>query len=346
MHDIIIVGAGVTGCYLAKHLQEDYDCLVLEKDRKIKLKDSGIVSRRFLDFYPKKFIAKEINEFEFVAPSGATITLSADKAFAFILKRKQFTEQARSRIKKSYGKVEGVLIQEDHVEIETDKTIHQAKLVIGCDGANSVVRMGAGIRAPKMVTGIMVKSSSRQSSIRVHVNKYFSPDFYAWELPSEHGLITAIRPKEYLDYMEKKLGLYGDRTAYPIPFGLTRSYAHRCLLVGDAASQTKPLTGGGIILGLTAANHAIETAKAFLGDYGLLSNYERLWEADFGAELRKQMWLRQKYRNLTNKQIDSLFTSLKPHIEKIHDFDYDHLSKLIKKLPKLTLLKHALGMVF
>ena len=37
MHDVVIVGGGVAGCYLASKLPKDLDVLIIERNKKIKV---------------------------------------------------------------------------------------------------------------------------------------------------------------------------------------------------------------------------------------------------------------------------------------------------------------------
>ena len=64
---------------------------------------------------------------------------------------------------------------------------------------------------------------------------------------------------------------------------IKRSVYERVLLVGDAASQIKPFSGGGIIYSLLSSNVAIETIKKSfeMNDFSLkflLENYEKEWK--------------------------------------------------------------------
>ena len=74
----------------------------------------------------------------------------------------------------------------------------------------------------------------------------------------------------------------------PLAFA-PRSYGDNVLLVGDAAGQVKPFSGGGIYTSLVAARHAaISVREAFERDaFGAksLAAYERRWKREIGREL-------------------------------------------------------------
>jgi flavin-dependent dehydrogenase len=351
MHDLIVVGAGVAGSYLASKLG-NLDVLVLEKSKEAK-KDSGIVSKRILEFFPEKPLRKEIREMKFFSPSGLSFSLRSEEPFAYFLKR-DFTSSLRKKARKNseirYETVNSIEYLKNSVIVHTDSNDYECRLVIGADGANSVIRKAAGIRNPKIFLGMMTRTRT-SNEIKIYTNKYFSPDFFTWIIPGEYGLITAIRPKDYFEYFRKTMNLpEGQLYSSPISIGYTRSYSNRVLLVGDSCGMTKPLTGGGIIFSLIACNYAAQTVKeAFRADRfdsAFLKHYEKKWKSDFGCEIRKQLLFRKVYRKLTNKDIDNLFKDFGPAIDSLKEFDYDHFSKSWKAMPKLKLLRFLISNLF
>jgi flavin-dependent dehydrogenase len=92
---------------------------------------------------------------------------------------------------------------------------------------------------------------------------------------------------------------------------LPRTFADRVLAVGDAAGQTKPITGGGIFYGLLCAEAAARTVMAAFkrGDFslGTLSRYEEEWRKKLGREIRIAAFFRRLAERLTDKDIDHLF---------------------------------------
>jgi flavin-dependent dehydrogenase len=79
-----------------------------------------------------------------------------------------------------------------------------------------------------------------------------------------------------------------------IPVGPPRRVTgRRSFLIGDAAAQTKPFTGGGIRYGMTAADHAARTIDP--RDPGTLGDYERAWRGDLRTEIRLGTLVRAGY---------------------------------------------------
>jgi flavin-dependent dehydrogenase len=355
MFDVIIVGGGVSGTYLAHRLgaiNPNLNLLVLEKDKKVLLKDSGIVSKRFTDFYKEPgLIEHEITSMKAVSPFGSTFCLNSKTPFAYILKRKKFTIFSRklaSRAAKiKYDSVTNIEYHQNSVSVRTNKNEYTCKMIVGADGAASIVRSFAGIQRPPLFTGTMIKTKKplEFEEIHVYLNKYFSPDFFSWVIPqtNEYGIMTAYRPKEHLNYFKKCTNLpEGDVYTYLIPIGCTKSYSKNTILVGDSCGQTKPISGGGIIFSLLSVNHAANTIiHAFENnkfDEIHLSNYEDLWKSQIGSEIKKQILLRKFYRKMSNTDIENFFKNFGKHIEKTNDFDYDKLSQIAKQLPKWKIL--------
>jgi digeranylgeranylglycerophospholipid reductase len=71
---------------------------------------------------------------------------------------------------------------------------------------------------------------------------------------------------------------------------LERTFADRILLCGDAAGQMNPLTGDGIHYAMSAGMFAADVCAKALDagrtDASFLSKYQKLWEYDFGKEMR------------------------------------------------------------
>jgi flavin-dependent dehydrogenase len=349
-YDAIVVGGGVAGAHIASQLRGDV--LLIEKNRKILPKDSGIVSKRFTEIFPKekKLIKFRISRMECVSPSGMTFDLKSEEPFAYILRRRKFSRFLLNNAKRNSDvtreMVQDVKFFRGGATVITNEGKYDTNMVVGCDGSVSAVRKSIGIANPKLALGIMVKTPRRmEGDISVYFNKYFSPDFFSWLIPMnrEYGLMTAVRPKEYFDYFKRNMFLpAGAMYAYMIPFTYTKSYADRAILAGDACGQNKPLTGGGIMFSLTGAKHAVQIVNDAIEtgrfDANFLSYYEKYWKKDLAWEIEKQFLIRSIYRKMTNKDIDDLFKSIGPHIEALENFDYDRFSLAWSKLPRRKII--------
>jgi flavin-dependent dehydrogenase len=92
------------------------------------------------------------------------------------------------------------------------------------------------------------------------------------------------------------------------------SFADRVLVVGDAAGQVKPISGGGIYTGLRCALLAARTAAKALEDMDLsrrrLSAYEKDWKNEIGREIRIGRRVRRSYVHVSDAQMDELVRML------------------------------------
>ncbi|MDI6721398.1 MAG: NAD(P)/FAD-dependent oxidoreductase [Candidatus Aenigmarchaeota archaeon] len=354
MYDIIIIGSGVAGSTIARYL-DGFNVLILEKNKKVVPKDSGIVSKRFFEFYDRKFAEHEISEMELVAPNGSSFFLTDDKPFAYALHREKFAhaiiKDARKCGELRHETFLSMAIGKECVSVATNKGDYEARMVAGCDGALSRVRKCIGIKDMKLSVGIMTrKSGIKNGNIKVFFNKNYSPDFFSWIIPQtdEYGLMAGSRSRECLDKFKSDQRLSdGKLYAYMIPTGMTRSYSDRCILAGDACGQNKPLTGGGIIFSLIGAKHAARTINESLHrgrfDCRFLSQYEKAWRKEISFEIRKQLLVRKVYSKINNEDINRIFRDFGSHIQNLRGFDYDKFSKSWKHLPKIKLARFAIG---
>ncbi|MFB6170983.1 MAG: geranylgeranyl reductase family protein [Haloarculaceae archaeon] len=179
---------------------------------------------------------------------------------------------------------------------------HEARLVAGCDGPRSRVRDRLGIPEPEgFLHGVLGfdPAPDHDDFVDVHLTV---PGFFAWRIPRgdagvEYGL--AVPPGDDAPgRFEAFLDDYGvtvdRRCSGAIPVGPPpRTVGRRGFLVGDAAGQTKPFTGGGILYGMRAADHAARTIDPL--EPATLGDYERAWRADLRSEIRLGRLVRAGY---------------------------------------------------
>jgi flavin-dependent dehydrogenase len=138
------------------------------------------------------------------------------------------------------------------------------------------------------------------------------------------GLFARSAPRRHLDRFIKKLKKgqkitgEGKVTSGGIPLKtLPRTYRERVLVVGDAAGQVKPTTGGGVYYGLICADIAVDTlCRALLReDFSdkTFSLYQKTWKKTIGRELKIGYLARRLYQKLSDRQIETLFRMLDTH---------------------------------
>ncbi|MHA2408369.1 MAG: NAD(P)/FAD-dependent oxidoreductase, partial [Candidatus Ranarchaeia archaeon] len=104
------------------------------------------------------------------------------------------------------------------------------------------------------------------------------------------------------------------------------------LVVGDAASQIKSTTGGGIIFGLLCSRIAGEVANESLqkNDLGesFMSQYQDRWTKLIGFDLLAMRKLRKMLNRIPDEKMDNIVSlcsrfGLKKILGKINDLDFE-----------------------
>jgi len=177
-----------------------------------------------------------------------------------------------------------------------------ARLVVGADGPNSRVRSACDLPEPaEYLHGVLGFDPEPDATDFVDVHLTV-PGFFAWRIPRgdagvEYGLAVSPGddPNGRFDDLVTEYGADIDRRCSGvIPVGPPeRVIGKRSLLVGDAAGQTKPFTGGGILYGMRAADHAARTVDPARPE--TLGDYETAWRDDLRWEIRLGHLVRAGY---------------------------------------------------
>ena len=130
---------------------------------------------------------------------------------------------------------------------------------------------------------------------------------------------------------------YGGIPLKPLP----KTYSERLVVIGDAAGQVKPTTGGGIYYGLLSADIAANTLHRALENNDLsaksLASYERQWRKKLGWELRIGYWARKFYERLSDRQIARMFDVIESNgideaLLKAEDLSFDWHGEAVLRL--------------
>ncbi|MFB6202923.1 MAG: geranylgeranyl reductase family protein [Candidatus Nanohaloarchaea archaeon] len=317
MRDVIVVGAGPVGSQLARRFSEKgLDVAVIERSSEIgkPLACSGHVSPDIWDFVPDgerdRLYQNEIN--------GARFHPDRDSKYRFYRKGEPVSyvidrveldrvkaEQARESGADYFlgEEVQKVEEREDCVAVETGEDSYTAEMVAGCDGASSTVRSELGMPEPDhFYQGILCFTDEDDSSDFVDVFTGV-PEFFGWRIPRgdsvEYGAAVP-RGESPRKWLKEITGRYvEDRErrnfcAGAIPIGPPDSVtSERVFLVGDAAAQTKPFTGGGILYGMRSADTAAETIDP--SHPSTLKLYEEEWRAELLDEIRLGKLIERSY---------------------------------------------------
>lgn len=340
MYDVIIVGAGPVGLYTANILEKNLKVLVLERAREIGKKAcSGLYSSNLHKIikFDKNWIEHKVKGARFHSPLGTTIYVRKSGVAAYVVDREAFNNGLAKRVKSKIIKnctVKSIGIK-DHVTCHTTKGVYEAKLIIGCDGASSVVRKHFGEEPKEIVNGLiaMVKKKNLSDSVDLWFDAKKLPDGFYWKIPRgktiEYGMLGS--KVTYTD-LEKffKIKKYEKHAAF-IPIGPCKTYFDRALLIGDAAGITKPWSGGGIMYGFVCAQVARDVIfDAFEAEDFSEKNlraYETGWKKILGRNIMIGMSFRWIFRRINNRFLDILFKLFQKMKNSKKDMDFPVLDK-------------------
>ena len=344
----IIVGAGIIGNFLAYELTKiKVPCVVIEKKKEFgKEACTSLVSRRIFDFIPKRFVLNQIKGARIFFYDKKIEVVASERGY--VIDRKGVEEfyfrNAKIANYRMNEKFNDFLRLDDKIKVKTDRSEYFTNLLIGCDGALSSISRKIGNKW-SFITGIQTKARIKRDKEFVEIYfGNFSKDFFSWIVPENDeiariGIASSTNSYSYfkkflrfLKVKEKKV------SAGLIPISLPeKTCDDNLILIGDAASQVKATTGGGIITGLMCAKHAISAIKKAI-ELNNFSNeffkneYEKNWKNELMGNFKICYFLRSVLKDFSRKDYLSLYEFIRKNnmMERIRKFaDMDFYSEFL-----------------
>jgi len=382
---VVVIGGGPVGSYVAYKLAEmGYGVAVVE--RKGRLGEpvccTGIISQECVSSFAidDSVILRWVNSARLFSPSGRSlIWLGQGKAEACVVDRAAFDA---AMVNRAQGKgveyvlnslVRGIDVGDNRVIIEATRQGEglnfEARAVVIATGFGSRLseELGLGKVGDFVIGAQAVVENRGVDEVEVYFGQEIAPAFFAWLVPTSSqralaGLLSRRSPELYLRKLISSLqaqGKIASVEAEPCYRGISikplpRTYGNRLVVVGDAAGQVKPTTGGGIYFGLLCADIAANNLHRALESDDLsatsLASYERGWKKKLGQELRIGYWARKFYGRLSDRQIDRIFdimesTNIDEALLKAGDFSFDWHGKALLKLLGQTAVSKAIGVM-
>lgn len=317
-HDVIVVGAGPAGATLAYELaKRGIGVLVLEKEKlpRYKCCAGGVTSKvaKLLDFDISEVVEDVIYELSFTFNLGSPYLGQHSQPLIYTVMRDVFDyflvmrAQQLGAVLIDGQEVTQIQVSADWVEISTADNIFRSRLVVGADGAYSVVARELGMgKSMEYAVGIeseivVPEEEMAKWKSRVQIDLGCIPGGYAWVFPKRNHLSIGAgclaSKARHLDRHHQKFLNSLSIGSYTI----ARSGSHliptctkgrlvwqdKALLLGDAAGLTDPLTGEGIYNAIQSAQLAAPVIESSLlmGKVGL-QDYQQIVEKKIMSELR------------------------------------------------------------
>lgn len=330
---IVIIGAGPIGCYSAQVLKTyGFEPLLIEEHIEVgrPIHCTGLVGSKVFEEkrpfrLPSSSIINTIN--------GAVLHYDSQ---SFSIERKKVAYVInRERFDKDLSLGLNILYQNKFLNIEktrsgyvvgTDKEEIPADIVIGADGANSLVRkiinQDTNIQHYRGAQFRIRTKLRRMDFVEVYLKK---PTFF-WVVPEGENIVRvgtiSENPYKDLQGLLKETKIKGElieRFGGLVAVGICNNTTKdNIMLVGDAACQLKPLSYGGIYFGLKSATILANCIKE-----NRIKDYDSLWKKEFISEIRIGLKAKAIYNNLDQNELKDIFKLLKSQkkmIERIGDF--------------------------
>jgi geranylgeranyl reductase family protein len=340
--DVIIAGAGPAGATAAKLLGEaGASVLLIDKSAfpRDKPCGGGISARALARFpYLKDALASIptswVSKVHFESPSGFVVDYRSSDPLYLMIRRCEFDNLlfslARPHVEIATGLVRKVAFHSDHARVGTDSHEYRARMIIGCDGANSLVARASGLRTGSVQSDYaidMMEETPQQElnaaerdrmyifyrirshygygyvfpkSSHLNVGVGFKLDYYLSNLRGEHyshhqAFVEDLKSKQLLTGQSNRANF----RAFPLPISgpLSRTFADRVLLAGDAGGFVNALTAEGIyyamVSGDLAARAALDAIRQSKFESAQLRGYESAWKREIGDELAHSVRLQK-----------------------------------------------------
>jgi len=377
--DVLVIGAGPSGLRAAKNLAAaGHAVRVLDRKAAVgqNVTCTGIIGRdSFLAFgLGEDSVVGEIQTVRLVSPLGTSFLYEHPSSFARIVDRERFDRELAREAEAGGATIdlatqaEAIDIRGDGVEVIATRlggelVRYKAAVVIIASGVEQTLQKKLGLGCPReFLSGVQaeVESAAHDTVTTILVGRAWAPGGFGWAVPVGRGRVRLgvltetnarshfIKALQVLLPKEAKEPAADAIRVKPIAQGLvSRTFADRVLVLGEAAAQVKTTTGGGISYGLLCADIAAGVIRRAFDRKSFgpseLADYERRWRAALRREIVLGRQAREVVARLSDARIESLFRlartdGIVPIIRTRADFDW-HSGLILSLAGRLAMLR-------
>lgn len=320
-----------------------------------------------------KWVTQEVDGVRLTSPDGTDVWLTSDDIelpeAGYILERKVFDKhmamdaaragaeiRVKTLAKSLERKDDGVVVTLESMGKTYDV---KSKIIIAADGPESRVGRWAGLNSSTKYKDMESGAQFEMCNVKMErtdvIEFYFgsvAPGGYAWIFPKGEDIanvgLAVLAPKtdktayEHLLEFVKTCPATQDAQAVEFNIGgdpvagmIKELSGDNILVVGDAAGQVNPLTGGGIISGMTGGMFAGKVASDAIKakDYSAkkLSEYNKACEDELGESMNQYLKVKDYLLDLNDKDLDKIAKAFQ-------DIDFEKVSttEIVKTLMKVS----------
>ena len=337
----------MTALYAAKN---GASVLILERDREVGIPvrcAEGISARGLEKFFQpdERWIAQKIDGAKIYAPNGQSCIMNAGAVGdGYVLERRLFDAFICEKAVKNgadiltKADVHGLFFIND--KLTGVKFTHhgeenhvKANIIVGADGPESRVGKLAGIDTTLKLEDIepgvqylLTDIDLDEKLTHFYFGNEVAPGGYVWAFPKGRNIANVgigIRPdrangknaQQYLDdFIEKNFPnsrpLAFIAGAVPTAQTLPEITRDNLMLVGDAARQVNPVTGGGLsnilVAGSIAGTVAANAVKKDDFSNKFLNKYHRQWMKEKGNHQKVHYKLKQVFFDFSDDELNKI----------------------------------------
>jgi geranylgeranyl reductase family protein len=342
MLDVAVIGGGPGGLHAATLLSSaGFDVTLFEEHNEIgqPVHCTGVLADdAFREFgLSRASILNTLSTAKFVSPAGFQISYTTPSVEAHVVDRRLLDRTIAQRATEAGARlcagcrVRNLESSADGMRIDIDGAdpVHARAVVLACGASYGLQRrFGLGMPTVSLNSAQLEVPARRGGDVEVYFGAAWAPGGFAWTVPVSRPMGPFVRVglmcegdapaffRQFVDRIGPSWGIPRELVGEPrrrlLPLStVSRTFASRLLLVGDAAGLVKPTTGGGIYYSLVSATLAAETLIPALRsnqlEEGTLAIYQQRWRKLLGPEFQSQLALRMLAQRMSDAEIDSLF---------------------------------------